>query len=73
MEVLLQFSGHNSSVVKMIKLGCTEVLATVSETGELACWDLRFAHDLISDVDVQRTASNSTDQSDSRCKQCKGV
>lgn len=53
MEVLLQFLGHSSPVVKMSKLGSTEMLATVSVTGELAFWDLRLAHDLVSGVHGQ--------------------
>jgi WD40 repeat protein len=47
MEVLLQFLGHSSPVVKMSKIGSSQILATVSETGELAFWDLRFAHELV--------------------------
>lgn len=48
MEVLLTFLGHTSPVVKMSKIGSSEMLATVSETGELAFWDLRLAQDMAS-------------------------
>jgi WD40 repeat protein len=48
MEVLLTFLGHSSPVVKMTKIGSSEMLATASETGELAFWDLRLAQDMAS-------------------------
>lgn len=54
MEVLLKLVGHSSAVVKMCKIGCTDVLATVSETGELAFWDVRIAQDLAIAAPLQK-------------------
>jgi hypothetical protein len=58
MEVLLKFKGHSSGIVKMCNIG-TEVLATVSETGELAFWNLRIAQDLACSKAVQFRVSNA--------------
>lgn len=46
MENVLTLLGHSSPVMKMVKVGVSETLATASENGELAFWDLRLAHDL---------------------------
>jgi WD40 repeat protein len=46
MEVLLTLCGHASEVMKMCTLGAGRLLASCSETGELAFWDLRYAQQL---------------------------
>lgn len=46
MENVLTLLGHSSPIMKMVKIGPAELLATASESGELAFWDLRLAHDL---------------------------
>jgi WD40 repeat protein len=50
MEVLLTFCGHMSEVMKMCKTGDSRLLATASESGELAFWDLRLAQELASTI-----------------------
>lgn len=59
MEVLLQYLGHSGPVVKMSKAGSGDILATVSETGELAFWDLRLAHDLVRSVQGPQCGSQT--------------
>lgn len=54
MEILLKLVRHSSAVVKICNIGCSQVLATVSETGELAFWDLRIAQDLASTAQLQK-------------------
>eukprot|EP00892_Ulva_mutabilis_P011975 jgi/Ulvmu1/914/UM101_0023.1 len=46
MENVLSLLGHSSPIMKMVKVGPSELLATASEGGELAFWDLRLAHEL---------------------------
>jgi WD40 repeat protein len=46
MEVLLTLCGHSSEVMKMCVLGDGQLLASCSESGELAFWDLRYAQQL---------------------------
>eukprot|EP00892_Ulva_mutabilis_P003746 jgi/Ulvmu1/1743/UM117_0020.1 len=46
MENVLTLLGHSSPIMKMAKVGASELLGTASESGELAFWDLRLAHDL---------------------------
>lgn len=46
MEALLTLLGHVAPVVKMCKAADRGLLATASEAGELAFWDLRLAHEL---------------------------
>ena len=46
MEVLLTLCGHTSQVRKMTKPSASHMLASASEGGELAFWDLRFAQQL---------------------------
>lgn len=48
MEVLLTLCGHMSQVLKMCKPGAGQLLASASESGELAFWDLRYAQQLAS-------------------------
>jgi hypothetical protein len=47
-QVLLTFMGHQSPVMKMCKTADRNLLATASEIGELAFWDLRIAQELVS-------------------------
>jgi WD40 repeat protein len=46
MEAMLTFIGHSSPVMKMCKIGSSDTLATASEAGELAFWDLKLAREL---------------------------
>ena len=48
MEVLLTLHGHMAPVMSMCKAGDSHCLATVSQGGELAFWDMRLATELAS-------------------------
>lgn len=46
MEVLLTLCGHSGEVMQLCKTAAGNVIATASENGELAFWDLRYAREL---------------------------
>ena len=50
MEVLLTLQGHTTEVLQIIAAGTGNVVATASEGGELAFWDLHLAAELASSL-----------------------
>lgn len=57
MEVVLKLVGHRNAAVNMCIVGNSDVLATVSEGGELAFWNLQIAQDLASSVHLRHGTS----------------
>jgi WD40 repeat protein len=50
MEVLLTLQGHTAEVLQISGAGVGNVVATASEGGELAFWDLHLAAELASSL-----------------------